>query len=84
VQPHSPAVPPPPQVSVPLQLQLIVPLHPSEILPQSGMPSPPSAALHARGVQQVEVDLMHSLPPAHVQSSVPPQPSSCVPHVPDG
>jgi hypothetical protein len=84
VHPHSPAAPPPPQVSVPLQLQLIVPLQPSETLPQSGCPSGASNALQVRGVQHVEVDLTHSSLPVQAQLMVPPHPSIWVPQVPAG
>jgi hypothetical protein len=71
-------------VSVPEQLQLMVPLQPSETLPQSCLPSVPVAALHALGVQHVDVDLLHSSVPVQAQFNCPPQPSGSLPHVPAG
>jgi hypothetical protein len=83
VQPHSPAVPPPPQVSYWLvQEQFIMPLQPSETLPHSWLPSVAVAALQARGVQHLEVALTHSSPLAQPQVSVPPQLSVRLPHIP--
>jgi len=79
VQPHSPAVPPPPHVSYWFgQVQLMIPPQLSEMLPHSWLPSLAVAALQSRGAQHCEVALTHSWPEGQVQSRVPPQPSLSV------
>jgi len=89
--PHTPAVPPPPQVCPAAQVQFAVsPPHPSLCCPHRptneehviGMHAPPSGAPHCPETPAPP----HVCPAGHVPQFVvsPPQPSPCCPHVPVG
>jgi hypothetical protein len=81
--PHTPGMPPPPQVSDPVQLQSSAPPQPSPILPQY---RPPLGIVQVRGAQLActhtpeAVQLL--VAPQAPQSSARPQPSPIVPQKP--